>query len=206
MCVCNRRAGEKIYDEYLFNETEFRTVPAAAQAASRAMEKYVVTFTFSNFGGLQTVGDAPLSDANVDILSRFGKVFDLTYTRFNDLRLAEAQAREAKIEAALERVRSRSMGMQKSDELREVIQVVYDQFVYLDIHVEHTGFIMDYNARHDMHIWLADKHAVPFQVTIPYFDCAHWNSFNEAKEKGKIFLPTTYLLKKKTNFIRIFLS
>ena len=73
---------KKVYDEYLFNETEFRRVPAEAQAASRAMEKYVVTFSFSNFGGLQTVGDVPLSDANLDILSRFGKVFDLTYTRF----------------------------------------------------------------------------------------------------------------------------
>src|SRR5678815_5871845 len=84
-----------IRDRYLFNETEFRRVPAAAQAASRAMEKYVVTFSFSNFGGLQTVGDTPLSDANLDILSRFGKVFDLTYTRFNDLKQAEAQARES---------------------------------------------------------------------------------------------------------------
>ena len=350
---------KKIYDEYLFNETEFRRVPAEAQAASRAMERYVVTFTFSNFGGLQTVSNTPLSDASIDILSRFGKVFDLTYTRFNDLKQAEAQAREAtieaslervrsktmamhnsqdvgdtvaamfdefsklnvrayrcgigifqdnsqmelwtakpnaggkaelingrmnmmmhpllqgmyngwknkensftyelegddtinyfnsvnsqpeyplkynisslpsrlthsdfyftegalfifsleplsaeaskiltrfaalfgqtyrrfldlqkaeaqareaQIEAALERVRSRTMGMQKSEELKEVIQVVYEQFVHLNIHVEHTGFVMDYKARDDMHIWLADQHGVPFQVTIPYFDSAY---------------------------------
>ncbi len=74
---------KKVYDEYLFNETEFRKVPVEAQAASRAMEKYVVSFSFSNFGGLQTVGNEPLSDANLDILARFGKVFDLTYTRFH---------------------------------------------------------------------------------------------------------------------------
>jgi len=61
-----------------------------------------VTKFFSNFGGLQTVGEEPLSDYNLDILARFGKVFDLTYTRFNDLLKAEAQAREAQIEAALE--------------------------------------------------------------------------------------------------------
>ncbi|MDP4164271.1 MAG: histidine kinase dimerization/phospho-acceptor domain-containing protein, partial [Bacillota bacterium] len=119
---------KKVYDEYLFNETEFRKVPEAAQAASRAMEKYVVTFSFSNFGGLQTVGDAPLSDANLDILSRFGKVFDLTYTRFNDLKQAEAQAREAKIEAALEKVRSRTMAMQRSDELSETAAVLFQEF------------------------------------------------------------------------------
>jgi len=191
---------KKVYDEYLFKETEFRKVPEEAQAASRAMEKYVCSFTFSNFGGLQTVGEESLSDENLNILSRFGKVFDLTYTRFNDLKQAEAQAREAQIEAALERVRSRTMGMQKSEELKVVIQVVYDQFVHLNIHIEHTGFIMDYKARDDMHIWLADRHEVPSEVTIPYFDCAHWNSFNEAKEKGIDFFANHLTLEEKNRF------
>jgi hypothetical protein len=49
-----------------------------------------------------------------DVFRRFAKVFDQTYTRFLDLQKAEAQAREAQIEAAMERVRSRSMGMQKA--------------------------------------------------------------------------------------------
>ena len=191
---------KKIYDKYLFSETEFKKIPEAAQAASRAMEKYVVSFSFSNFGGLQTVGDAPLSDTNLDILSRFGKVFDLTYTRFNDLKKAEAQAREAQIEAALERVRSRSMGMQKSEELKEVIQVVYEQFVHLNIHVEHTGFIMDYKTRDDMHIWLADKHEVPSEITIPYFDSPHWNSFIKAKEKGEDFFANYLTFEEKNKF------
>jgi signal transduction histidine kinase len=119
---------KKVYDEYLFNETEFRKVPEAAQAASRAIKKYVVSFSFSNFGGLQMVGEVPLSDMNLDILSRFGKVFDLTYTRFNDLKQAEAQVREAKIEAALERIRSRTMAMHKSDELAETATVLFEQF------------------------------------------------------------------------------
>lgn len=50
---------------------------------------------------------------NVQLLERFAAVFDLTYTRFLDLKNAEAQAREAKIETALEKVRSRTMAMQK---------------------------------------------------------------------------------------------
>jgi signal transduction histidine kinase len=124
---------KKTYDEYLFNETEFRRVPAAAQAASRAMEKYVVSFSFSNFGGLQTVGEAPLSDANLDILSRFGKVFDLTYTRFNDLKQAEAQAREAQIEASLERVRSKAMAMHKSEDINPAVAVVFEEMEKLNL-------------------------------------------------------------------------
>ncbi|NNK10959.1 MAG: SnoaL-like domain-containing protein, partial [Flavobacteriaceae bacterium] len=70
------------------------------------------------------------------------------------------RTRDLEIEAALERVRSRSMAMQKSEDLKEVIQVVYEQFVQLDIYIEHTGFIIDYKERDDMHIWLADKQGV----------------------------------------------
>ena len=53
-----------------------------------------------NFSGI------PYSDEENNTLMRFGKVFQQTYTRFLDLQKAEAQAREAQIEAALERVRS----------------------------------------------------------------------------------------------------
>lgn len=45
-----------------------------------------------------------VADAH-DIFKRFTKVFDQTYTRFLDIKKAEAQARESQIEAALEKVR-----------------------------------------------------------------------------------------------------
>ena len=139
---------KKIYDEYLFNETEFRKIPEEGQAAFKAMEKYVASFSFSNFGGLQTVSDELLSESNLDILARFGKVFDLTYTRFNDLLKAEAQAREAQIEAALERVRSRTMGMQRSDELPEAANLLFQQIQSLGIHAFSTGYnVWDKNMR-----------------------------------------------------------
>lgn len=79
------------------------------------------------------------------------------------------------------------MAMHSSGELKEVIKVVFEQFVHLNILVEHAGFIMDYKASNDMNIWLADKQSIPFQLTIPYFDSPHWNSFIEAKEKGTNF-------------------
>ncbi len=122
---------KKIYDEYLFTKTEFRRVPKEAQAASKAIKRYACSFSFSNFGGLQTVGDEPLSDANLDILSRFGKVFDLTYTRFNDLKQAEAQARESQVQLALERVRARTLAMQRSEELQDTTLVLFQQFMQL---------------------------------------------------------------------------
>ena len=60
-------------------------------------------------------------------------MFDGTYTRFLDLEKAEAQAREAKIEAALERVRSRTLAMQKSDELADTSIVIFEQLINLGI-------------------------------------------------------------------------
>ena len=60
-------------------------------------------------------------------LNALESVFEQTYTRFLDLQKAEAQAREAQIEAALERVRSRTMAMQQSDELAGSCLVIFQQ-------------------------------------------------------------------------------
>ena len=144
----------------------------------------------------------PFSVGEDAVLRRFAKVFEQTYTRFLDLQRAEAQAREAQIEASLERVRSRTMGMQKSEELKEVIQLVYEQFVHLNIHIEHTGFLMDYKARDDMHIWLADQRLVPSEVTIPYFDSPPNNNIKEAKEKGQDFFTYHLTFEEKNKFYR----
>jgi len=143
---------------------------------------------------------APLTETDLNLFKRFRNVFDLAYRRYLDIEKAEAQAREAQIEAALERIRSRTMAMQKSDELKEVIQVVYDQFLLLKINIEHTGFIIDYKERNDMHIWLADIYVSPFQITIPYFDSPHWNSFVEAKAKGEDFFSNLLDFEEKNKF------
>lgn len=145
-----------------------------------------------------SVPNPPQED--MDTLVRFARVFDLAYQRFEDLKKAEHQTRETQIELALERVRSRSMAMQKSEELQEVIQVVFEQFVSLDILVEHTGFILDYKDREDMFIWLADKNGVPSQITLPYFDCPHWNSFLETKKNGGNFFTNLHSFEEKNKF------
>jgi len=157
---------------------------------------------FFGEGLIWTFSLHPHSEAEKLILKKFTAVFSLTFRRYLDLKQAEAQAREAKIEAALEKVRSRTMGMQKSEELKEVIQVVYDQFIQLNINVEHTGFILDYKASDDMHIWLADRNKIPAEITFPYFDCAYWNSFNEAKEKGRDFFANHLSFEEKNKFYR----
>ena len=64
---------KEIYDDYLYEKTEFSRFPKEVQDANRALDRYVASFVFSPFGGLQTVGDQPLSEESLDILYRFGK-------------------------------------------------------------------------------------------------------------------------------------
>ncbi|MDH3246869.1 MAG: hypothetical protein OEM26_19765, partial [Saprospiraceae bacterium] len=154
----------------------------------------------NKYGTIGIASSQPVSEETIEIIQRFSSVFEQTYTRFLDLKNAEAQAREARIEAALEKVRSRTMGMQKSEELEEVIKVVFDQFVQLDIFVQHTGFLIDYQNRDDMLIWLADENAVFPQISIPYFDSPHWNSFRDAKEKGRDLFTNHLNFEEKNRF------
>ena len=92
-----------------------------------------------------------------DLSIRFARVFEQTYTRFNDLKQAEAQAKEAQIEAALERVRSRTLAMHKSDELAETAAVVFKQLIGLGIAPNrlYIGIIKDDSG--DIELWATDE-------------------------------------------------
>ncbi|MDZ7717362.1 MAG: nuclear transport factor 2 family protein [Balneolaceae bacterium] len=85
----------------------------------------------------------PVPEAH-DVFKRFAKVFEQTYTRFLDLQKAEEQAREAQIEAALERVRGRSMGMHKSEELVEVVRQLKKEIMELGIDIDVIQIVIDF--------------------------------------------------------------
>jgi len=154
------------------------------------------------YGAVSRTTRGPATEEHKRIFQRFAKVFEQAYTRFLDLQKAEAQAREAQIEAALERVRSRSMAMHKSEEMGEVVEVVFQQMLELDLPVDHAGFILDYQEREDMHIWFASKQVKPSEITIPYFDSPHWNSFRKAKSKGEKFFSNLLDFDAKNNFYK----
>src|SRR5204863_391442 len=96
------------------------------------------------------------TEAENDILQRFAGVFEQTYTRFLDLQKAEAQAREAQIEAALERVRSRTMAMHKSDELTEVNTTIIQQIKLLEIRLYAFGIHICHANEPISEAWMGD--------------------------------------------------
>ncbi|MCF8403698.1 MAG: hypothetical protein K9H58_07125 [Bacteroidales bacterium] len=190
------------YCELMFEHTDFKDAPQEYKDSVVSLEKLHVAQAIMNHGFLEVIGTEPLSEELTGVLMRFTRVVDLTYTRYLDIQEAEARAQEARIETALEKVRSRSMGMQKSDELNEVIHVIYDQFVNLGIKVDHTGFIVDYKNRDDMLIWLADQNGPLTKIAIPYFDSPHWNSFMEAKKNEKDFFANQLDFETKNKFYK----
>ena len=178
---------KNIYYDYVLKNTELKNLPEDIKQRILKCTSYGLSTAFAR-NSMIMINDMEgniLDAGQAVIVKRFSTVFEQAYIRFLDLQKAETQAREAQIETTLERVRSRTMGMQKSEELKAVIEVLFNQLVKLEIFVQHTGFILDYKNRDDMLIWLADDNAVFPQISIPYFDSPHWNSFLEAKEKGR---------------------
>ena len=98
-----------------------------------------------------------LTEEATIIFKRFAGVFGQTYRRYLDLQKAEAQARESQIEAALERVRSRTLAMQKSDELAETAVVVFKQLINLGIEPNrlYIGIIKEDNNL--IEFWITDE-------------------------------------------------
>ncbi|MBT5774644.1 MAG: hypothetical protein HOH95_09765, partial [Dehalococcoidia bacterium] len=92
-------------------------------------------FTYPNYrhsfyfsGGIVGL-DYPreLTKSEIAIGRRIADAFDVAYRRFEELQAKEQRARDAEIEAALERVRARAQGMQGSSEIGEVTKVLVQE-------------------------------------------------------------------------------
>ncbi len=147
------------YFNYLFEHSDFKFLPDNRKNAMLAGAAYAVSFAFANTAAISihNYSGIPLSDPENDILKRFAKVFEQTYTRFLDLQKAEAQAREAHIEMALERVRARTMAMHNSDELGEVAAMLFEQISLLRDTPERFNIAIVNEESETFDIWVTDQ-------------------------------------------------
>ena len=109
----------------------FESLPEHIKQAMKEPQRVILSGSFNNFGVIQTASLEPLSAASLDILYRFSRVFEQSYTRFLDLQTAEAQTREAQIELALERIRAQVTAMQESAELLDIVVTMRSEFIKL---------------------------------------------------------------------------
>ncbi len=194
---------KKDWDEFLFSQTELSHLPGFVIAGMKAPDKVILSASFNNFGNLTLATLEPLSEEHNDILLRFAKVFDLTYTRFNDLQKAERQARESQIQLALERIRASAMAMQKSDELNEVIKVVLKQMQALGISMSNRSAIINTfePGVKEFHQWVASpEHDATVYLFTPYFENPILTDLWNARQAGMPFYSISYSVAEKNNF------
>jgi hypothetical protein len=158
---------KKAWDAFGFKETELALLPDFIKQDMIAVERIHLSISSDNFGSLIASSLDPLKEEHKEIVNRFANVFELTYTRFLDLQKAEARAREAQIEAALERVRSRTMGMQRSDELQQAAVLLFQQVVSLGVPAFGTGFNIWDDDRKFATAWMGghDRMQPPFKTS-----------------------------------------
>ncbi len=117
-------------------------------------------------GSLNVITEEPLSEESSNIMLRFARVFGLLYRRFLDLQKAEAQAREARIEAALERVRSKAMAMHKSEDLQAAVAVVFEELDKLELGVLRVGISVLDKVKRTGDLWVTSTdHGAAVQVS-----------------------------------------
>ncbi len=144
-----------------------------------------------------------ISDEQLAVFKRFRNVFDLAYRRYMDIAFAEQQAREARIEAALEKVRSRSLAMHSSDEIRNVVAMVVEKMKELDIETQGGISLVTYlpNCKDLLH-WYVNPDHVSGQYTLhlPYFDNLVFNDCLAARNKGQELLAKVYSFEEKNEY------
>ena len=102
------------------------------ESQSEFKKQYCYTTPYGA-GGLFAFRETEFPEEAKTVMKRFAGVFDLTYKRFLDLQKAEANAREAQIEAGLERVRARTMAMHSSDDVSAATATMFSELEKLGI-------------------------------------------------------------------------
>lgn len=179
-------------------------LPEALKKPVRENKQIFFSASFNNFGALEVVANEPLTNEKFDILHRFGKVFNSSYTRFNDLKKAEARAREARIEAALERIRSVSMAIQKSDELLDIIHTVFGEWKKLGLELYECNINLLDRSKKEWTNWGTGigEAALPRSFLFPWFDDPFVNQLYEDTCAGLSYRTYKMEGKDKSRFLK----
>ena len=133
--------------------------------AASPPERLVMTDAFFSDGTLGVMSTALLKPEAKEGLQRFARVFEQTYTRFLDLQKAEEQAREAQIEAALERVRAKAMAMHNSSDLSDATAIVFTELEKLGISTLRCGIVIIHENK-QADLWTATATAEEKDVRV----------------------------------------
>lgn len=202
----DKEMKDQFYKE-AFKQKDFSQMPEGKKNVIFNGEYLTVYAAIEIYTALHLVAfDRPDFDPeHKRILKRISEVFDQFYTRFLDLKKVEEQSREAGIEASLERVRSRTMAMHHSDELKNVIQQIYKEITHLGIEAMAADLLFYDESTTNFTLWVSGTDGTEGPIHVQDFPHSHQrNSYTAWKEGAKC--KTTHLKSEdfKTYFEKFF--
>ncbi len=183
------------YIKLLIKYSDFRTTPKERQDYLFNSPGWVraIVLSKNSILSFQRFSLNELSKEEEEIFKRFGKVFEQAYVRFLDLQKLEEQARETQIEVALEKVRSASMAMHKSEDLSAVVKVVHEQITELDFRIDASNFQIYIENSKDFYMWaITNTHTYQQSLKVSYIDFGITKDLWDAKKKGDSFVQLQY--------------
>lgn len=206
---CYTGEDKRVHWEYVFANTGFHIVPDERKRFILDQVYYNICVTFQDHISLTVIryNNNEYSSSEQAIVKKFCNVFAQAYTRFQDLETAERQTKEARIEFALEKVRSRSLIMRHSDELSEVVKTVFDNL--RDLHFDLTDSAVVINLfqedTDDIVQWITDnEQTYPRSFRHPHFDNPILNDIKAARKNGLDYFSATYSFEDKNAFWRYY--
>jgi signal transduction histidine kinase len=201
-------AGEskKEFDKLMLSQADFEKMSGETKTMIASLDRVIFSMAFMKYGALSWAAN-PINDEQANILQRFATVFEQTYTRFLDLQKAEAQGREAQIEAALERVRSRSLAMHRSDELQDVVHTVFEKLKELHVDFYTVIIVIFQEGSKDIIWWMENKVNQQYsKVLVRYADNPYLKDLFEAKQSGIDLFSKSYFGQEKNEFYNYLLQ
>ncbi len=192
----------KAYNNFRQSLTEYKEYNDFKNSLNVEESRRVIHSAFFSKGLLSVATPEQRPAETIKLLERFTGVFDLTYTRFLDLKKAEAQAREAQIEVALERVRAKGMAMHHTSELQEVVNTVAQQLQLLEMDINGGVFIaINDDVDEDIYLWGSSGVTSYVQrVNVPFLDLPIYIEMKEAIKKREGFFIEEYTREEKIEF------
>ena len=156
-------------------------------------------FFFFREGGVYAWTDTKLAEDELNIFRKFRSVLSLTYRRYLDLKKTEAQAREAQIEAALERVRSKSLAMHHSNELGNVVAELFERMADLGADFDAALIFVFDKPLGEIQLWIRGKEVenlrLPLNAESKKIEMIR--EFLHAVKSGQDIINEVYSLNKK---------
>lgn len=124
-------------------------------ADSTTTEEQIGTSFFFGEGALFTFSKDPLDAETSAVLKKFAAVFSLTYRRYLDLKIAEAQARQTVKQASLDRLRAEIASMRTTRDLEKITPLIWNELTILGIPFIRCGVFIMNDGQQIAHTYLS---------------------------------------------------